>query len=88
MNDSNHRIVIRMIDEKFPDGSFAIHEVRDATGVSSSTVTRVLRALVKLRLVRHSPHAFAGKHYRATVRWTHAASVIDTYEYAKALKIV
>lgn len=83
---STHRKVIAYIHIGFQNASFAIWEIREGSGVSNSSVTRVIKKLVDLKLVRHREHGYRGRNYEVTKAWsTDVMTVINTYEYAKAL---
>lgn len=85
---STHKKIIRAITTKWGSGEpFAIWEVRDASGCSTSSVTRVVKKLVQLDILRHTVHGFMGRHYRVTYKWTSVDDVIESYEYAKVLKL-
>lgn len=86
---SSYRTVIRAIDSTWGDGTaFALWELRKATGLSNSTVIRCVRRLLSLNLlVRARRRAYANRHYRVHPRWRGAEAVIQTYEYAKVLRI-
>ena len=83
---STHRKVIETIDRHWRTGApFAIWEVRDASGVSTSSIVRCLRRLQDLRLVIHKDRVYADRHYRVAPRWTNAKDVLENYQYAKML---
>lgn len=89
MDRSSHRNIITYIHNKWHDGApFAIWEVRDGSGFSTTSVVRTLRQLVKLRMVQRSNKGFMGKHYRITVRWpVSAKDAIENFELSKAIGI-
>lgn len=86
---SAHRNIIKHIHDNWHDGSpFAIWELRKASGFSNSSVIRVLRQLVKLRMVIHTSKGFQGRHYRLSVKWPASANdAIENFELSKILKI-
>lgn len=85
---SIHRKIIIEIDNKWHDGTpFAIWEVRNNVGVSTSSVTRTLKKLVDLRLLFYSSKGYVGRHYRVAARWINVDEVIENYEFAKILHI-
>jgi DNA-binding transcriptional regulator GbsR (MarR family) len=86
---STHRKVIDTIHTSWSGGTpFAIWEIRNAAHVSTSSVIRVLRILMRLKLVSHTKRGHVGQHYRVTVRWPSATKdAIDAFEYARILKI-
>ena len=85
---STHRKVIAVIHLGFRDKQFAIWELRSASGISGSSVTRTLRQLTSLKLVRHTENRFKGRNYEVTRAWdTDVMKVIEIYELAKVLNI-
>jgi len=89
MNDSTHRKVIEAIHSKWLDGKpFAVHEVRDASGVSTSSVRRTLDFLVEIRLVRHSTKASLRRNYRVMASWNdNITENIEAFELAKIMEM-
>ena len=84
---SNHRKIISWI-HIMRTKRFAIHEVRDAVGVSASTATRVLRKLIDLKLVTHHAHSAAKRNYSVSSRWPNdVKDAWENYELAKVLHI-
>lgn len=86
---STHRRIIDAIHSYWFSGEpFGIWQVRDTSGVSTSSVIRTVKMLVRLRMLSHSKRAYAGKHYRVTGQWpAKVTDAIDAFEYAKILKI-
>ena len=85
-SESSHRRIINEITARWPNGEpFAIWELRDACDISTSTVIRVMRTLVELRLVLHAKRGFQGRRYRIAPRWLNAKAVIENFEIAKAM---
>lgn len=86
---SSHRKVIAIIHKTWFDGRpFAIWEVRDATSLSTSTVVRVLRPLVRLRLLARAKRGYRGRHYRVAKAWPlRLVDAIQTFEFAMMLKL-
>ena len=83
-----HRKVIAYIHLGFRDKPFAIAEITKGCGASESSVTRTLRKLVDLRLVRHTPNRFAGRNYEISRVWDKdVMKVIENYELAKIIGI-
>mgnify|MGYP001558386291 CR=1 FL=1 len=86
---SVYRKIIQTIHEGWFGGEpFAIHEVRDKSGVSKSSVIRVLKLLVKIKVVAHRPGGYAGRHYRVTQTWPMTLrDAVEAFEMAKVLKV-
>lgn len=83
-----HDRVIREIHAYDAEGTpFAIHEIVRVTGVSRSSVIRVLSKLVDLGLVLHSVTAFRGRHYRTSLTWTTPEQVAKEYEMALLMRL-
>lgn len=59
---------------------FAMWEVRQALGVSSSSITRVIRRLIHMGYVFKMKTGFANRYYKMTKKWTSANAVIEDYE--------
>lgn len=89
MSVSTYKLVIEAIHKKWYDGTpFAIREVQSTSGCSTSSVARVMKNLVKLKMVVHSKKGFMGRHYRTDIRWPAKAKMaIQHYEWARILKI-
>lgn len=87
--ESAHRKVIAAIHNHWYNGDpFALRDAARAAAVSGSSVVRTLKILRNLRLVHHSARAYAGRHYRVTMKWP--ASLPEAwreFEYAKILKL-
>lgn len=67
---------------------FSVKIIEEGSGVSNSSVTRTLRKLVDLKLLRHYDSGFAQRHYQTTNAWPKdVMKVIETYELAKVLKL-
>lgn len=66
---------------------FAIHEIVRVTGISRSSVIRVLTKLVEIGLVLHNITAFRGRHYRTSPKWTSPEEVAKEYEMALLMRL-
>lgn len=88
-NTSTHRLVIEAIHKNWHDGRpFAIWELRNASHCSTSSVSRVIKHLVKIKMVLHTNKGFNGRHYRVDVRWPGTAKqAIANYVWARMVKI-
>lgn len=84
-----HRKVIEAIHNNYLNGApFAIHELRELAGVSTSSVVRVLRKLVEFKLLDHSERAYAGRHYRVTMHWNRDVNeLVENYEIGRMIEL-
>ena len=90
MPESTYRKVIATISEKWSDGTpFAIWEVRDASGVSTSSVVRTLKRLRYLQLLYYneSRRSYAKRNFRVTARWLSNKTVVDQFELARVVGV-
>jgi hypothetical protein len=86
---SAHRKIIRAIHENCIKGDpFAIWEIRDLSGVSTSSVRRTMESLVNYNFIIHLKKGFRGRKYRVNFRWPKdVATAIKDYEFGKILEI-
>ncbi len=87
---STHRKVIAYLHILYKQSGkrFAIWEVRHGADVSSSSVTRILKELVELKLVRHYEKGFMGRNYEVTQAWdTDIMKVIEVFELRRVLNL-
>lgn len=88
---STHRKIIKTIHANpnwLRGNPFAIWEVRDASGVSTSSIRRALISLVAYNFVIHLKKGFMGRKYRVNFRWpADVNQAIRDYEYGKILEI-
>ena len=87
----NHIIVYRAIIKAIDDCKatpFSLQDIVDVSDVSKSSVLRLLKSLVEMRLVTHGLKGYKGKRYKVTTRWIGVAEVIEAYQYAKVIKLV
>lgn len=65
---------------------FAIWEVRDASGASTSSVIRTIKHLINIRLVMKAKKGYVGRLYRVGPRWPNTVKqAIDDFEFGKVL---
>lgn len=85
---TTHRKVISCIHIMFRQQRFAIHELHKQTNVSVSSITRTLRKLVELKLVRHHPNSGLDRNYEVSYLWNQdVMKVIEVFEMAKILNL-
>jgi DNA-binding transcriptional regulator GbsR (MarR family) len=83
-----HRKVITYIHLGLLKRRFAIWEIVDGCAVSTSSVTRTLRKLEDLKLVRHAKRGYKGRNYEVSSIWNKdVMKVIEAYEVAKTLDL-
>lgn len=86
MNASYSKI-IEAIDSIDRSRQFAIWEIRDKSGCSTSSVTRAFRVLVHLGFIKHMGHGYLNRHYKTTPRWDSAEDVNKMFELAKLVNL-
>lgn len=89
--ESSYRRIIAVIHQNYHGGSqpFAVWELRDKTGLSTSTVRRTVEQLVFLKFVDYIKRAYAGRHYKVGEKWPFdLKDVIENYELAYTLGVV
>src|SRR5262245_7446484 len=85
---SKHRQVIAFIHLGLRGRPFSIVDIRDGANVSTSSVTRTLKQLVNLRMLRHYCNRYAGRNYECSSQWSDdVMKNIEAFELAKILNL-
>lgn len=81
------RKIVEAINAHDRNIPFAVWEIRNASGCSTSSTRRVIDALVAISLIYYRPGGYGSRNYRVGVRWLNAEDVMEIFQLSKALDI-